>query len=386
MALDEGVRRDGACYFADRAMCVIRVEDTLFKVPKYLLAHDSSAFEHMFALPAPGNGDSEAGSSQEGLSDDNPIHLCGESAEQFRLLLSILRAPPYEVAAYNTASADIPKLLSIALITNKYHFEKTTEWAIDAVYSVVTGEYGDPAPCGDLSKLSSATLARIAAVALACGHTRLVYYVVQRWADRIQARELSPRPAMAFADEHGLSTLRGVAYYVQLMDCGLEIGQTTTPSYLDPASPPSATPSGSTCGAEDTEDDAHMPLTPKQHLRLLSGYRRLTMLWHRLQHAPPKFAQPGPCTYHVQGCVSTFEAVWSEAAMSARCAALELADVLGRLRCAEEMLNTSIDIAVALSPACKREAMLAVRRLVQEVQDSLHEHFVDLTDPHEGGL
>lgn len=62
-----------------------QVDDTLFKVPQYLLVEESSIFRDMYALPQCG-GDASA----EGASDENPIFLEGIDAGDFANLLKEL--------------------------------------------------------------------------------------------------------------------------------------------------------------------------------------------------------------------------------------------------------------------------------------------------------
>ncbi|CCL99253.1 uncharacterized protein FIBRA_01268 [Fibroporia radiculosa] len=88
MIVSDPVVRDEA-YYIDGADCVIRVENTLFRVHRFLLARDSSAFQDMFSLPL---GEGSQSALQEGFSDSNPIRLFGDTAQEFRTLLSLLYA------------------------------------------------------------------------------------------------------------------------------------------------------------------------------------------------------------------------------------------------------------------------------------------------------
>ncbi|KAI9058233.1 hypothetical protein FKP32DRAFT_1597313 [Trametes sanguinea] len=81
-------------YYIEGADCAIRVEDTLFRVHRYLLGRDHSAFQDMFDVPVR----TVPSEMVEGLSDGNPIILYGESAEHFRALLSVLYALLLDIA------------------------------------------------------------------------------------------------------------------------------------------------------------------------------------------------------------------------------------------------------------------------------------------------
>jgi len=84
---DDGIRtssvnRDETFYFSD---VIIRVESTLYKVPRHILSEHSHVFRDMFVLPS---GDQPA----EGFSDDDPIVLQGVTSYDFRQLLRVLYA------------------------------------------------------------------------------------------------------------------------------------------------------------------------------------------------------------------------------------------------------------------------------------------------------
>ena len=64
-------------------LCVV----DFLQVHRYLLGRDSSAFQHMFSMPADGLSSPQ---NMEGCTDKNPIRLYGESVERFRALLSVI--------------------------------------------------------------------------------------------------------------------------------------------------------------------------------------------------------------------------------------------------------------------------------------------------------
>ncbi|KAJ3523349.1 hypothetical protein NM688_g8746 [Phlebia brevispora] len=76
--------RDEAYYMQDGS-CVLRVENTLFNIHRTVLAKDNSLFSSMFELP---QGEHET----EGLTDDCPIILQGDTVQEFRHLLWVLYA------------------------------------------------------------------------------------------------------------------------------------------------------------------------------------------------------------------------------------------------------------------------------------------------------
>lgn len=247
---------------------------------------------------------------------------------------------------------------------------------------------------GDLTRASTIALTEILEIAMRCGHRRLIDFVIESWSNRILSKEIPPRAAMSVADRWDLDDLRGVAYYVQLMEMGKDFegrlrinlspneilppSGTATQDTDEAAVIPQPTSSRASTPVSPCEDDTS-PLSSAQLTRLLSGFYSLVSLWDHLRLTPPTFPRPDGCTYHMHGCVATFRSVWCEVARSEKTTRYGSADVVGRLRCVEEQLRASTDLACALSPGCKREAMAAVKKCIKEVQEGLSARFVDLT-------
>ncbi|RPD62269.1 hypothetical protein L226DRAFT_568929 [Lentinus tigrinus ALCF2SS1-7] len=372
--------RDGE-YYIDSADCVIRVEDTLFRVHRYFLGRDSSAFQHMFSMPAEGM----PLQNMEGSSDENPIRLYGESVERFRALLSVIYDLPQQLQAYNTPAANVERLLTIAEMTNKYHFASTEAWAVDALYNVISGLHGRPQQQYELGSCSSAWMKRLLEVALLCGHKPLSEYVVDKWVERIHKHDLRPVHALEIADRSRIRRLQGAAYYVQLREMGDAFDPGVTEDGTEYArSQLGATATALAANGEDgnSQKKTGTPavLTPAQRQRLLSGHWSLTRLWEQLRASPPKFQRPDGCTYHQHGCLRTWATVWLDVGKTEttlRCAPV---DVLGRLRAMEQQLYMHADLSCALTPQCKRTALRALKVLVEEVEEGLADHFVDLVD------
>ena len=62
------------------------------QVHRSTLTKDKSTFDTMFSLPSDSSSDSSMSVGPEGESDDNPIRLQGDTAEEFRALLWALYA------------------------------------------------------------------------------------------------------------------------------------------------------------------------------------------------------------------------------------------------------------------------------------------------------
>ncbi|KAI0755085.1 hypothetical protein C8Q80DRAFT_1142848 [Daedaleopsis nitida] len=374
---EERAARDGEFYI-DTADCVIRVDNTLFRVHRYFLGRDSSAFQHMFSIPnacVPSH-------NLEGYSDDNPIRLYGESVERFKALLSVIYDLPLQLQVYNTPAANVERLLTIAEMADKYHFASIETWAVDALYNVISGLHGPPQPEYELTHCSSAWMKRLLEVALLCGHTPLRNYVADRWVERILARDLRPVHALEIADRSGIRRLQGYAYYVQLLEMDenfepgvVEDGKQYARSRLGGGILSLTTAAGAAAPAPGTP----AVLTREQKQRLLSGHWSLTRLWEHLRLNAPKFQRSDGCAYHQHGCVTTWMAVWREVARAENTLRWPGADVVGRLKAMEEQLFMHADLSSALSTQCKRSALLALKATMKEVQEGLADRFVDRT-------
>ncbi|KAJ7939593.1 hypothetical protein B0H13DRAFT_1569175, partial [Mycena leptocephala] len=77
--------RDHQFYY-ESGDCIIRAEDTLFKIHKFVITQDSAVFSSLFSLP-------QGSLVVEGSSDDLPITLEGENANDIRSLPKYLYAP-----------------------------------------------------------------------------------------------------------------------------------------------------------------------------------------------------------------------------------------------------------------------------------------------------
>ncbi|EIW59153.1 uncharacterized protein TRAVEDRAFT_122112 [Trametes versicolor FP-101664 SS1] len=375
-------------YYIHGGDCVIRVEDTLFRVHRYILGRDDSAFQHMFSMPAMSGVPWQA---MEGYSDDNPIHLYGETAERFRDLLAVFYALPHQLQEYNTPEGNVDRLLTICEMTNKYHFASTESWAVDALYNVVSGLHGPPQQQRHPSQCSSAWMKRLLEVALLCGHEKLRTLVATRWVNRIVTRDLRPIHALEIAARSGEGSLAGYAYYTQLLEMGpgfdpgvVEDGR----QYARPRISPALAAAGVAVAAPNNGPRIGTPavLTREQKARLLAGHWSLTRLWERVRTTPPPFTRPDGCTYHQHGCLSTWTQVWADVGRSERTLRLEAADVLGRLGAMEEQLVSHTVLGDALSPQCKRAALLAVRATMTEVKEGLAGHFCELASDVRAGV
>ncbi|KAK7690136.1 hypothetical protein QCA50_006785 [Cerrena zonata] len=385
--LDFSSNRDERFYFPE-ADCVIQVENTLFRVHKFVLARDSSAFQDMFSLPMDQSGSCDQSPRfHEGTNDKNPIKLFGDTAEDFRIMLSLLYSLPPELQIYQTSSAPVPQLLTLTSILNKYHFATTSIWALSALYDVLSGKHGTPLPPHDVNnpQCIETLLERIVEVACVCGHAELRDFIEERWCARIctasgslmgidaYRREREARWAVHVADKWELTRLAGVAYYTLLLETNGAINQSF--SFHTSTHDDSNT-------ANEPQPDPWIPpaLTKSQTVRLLVGHRSLILLGDQLRSTTPTFPRPDGCVFHVHGCLSAWSTAWREVSRSETTLyKFKSCDIIGKLKSMEEQIMGNTDLQCALTPVCRRRAMSAVRELRESISKGLSDHFVDIT-------
>nr|VWO95803.1 Eukaryotic translation initiation factor 3 subunit G (eIF3g) (Eukaryotic translation initiation factor 3 RNA-binding subunit) (eIF-3 RNA-binding subunit) (Translation initiation factor eIF3 p33 subunit homolog) (eIF3 p33 homolog) [Ganoderma boninense] len=293
---------------------------------------------------------------------------------------------PLQLQIYNTPDADVERLLTIAEMTNKYHFVSFEAWAMDALYNVISGLHGTPRAQYELGRCLSMWMKRLLEVALLCQHTKLLNYVAERWVERIIDRDLRPIHALDIADRSGIRELQGYAYFIQL----LEMDDDFHPGVVEDGPKNSrwmsaftlAGPHGNGNGGSSATERAGTPasLSCEHKDRLLSGHWSLSRLWERLQSKPPLFQQGDGCANHQQGCLATWTQVWQELGKSDSALKLPAADVPGRLRGMEQHLYLNgglyAHLSRGLAPECRRSVIVALRKTIMDVEGGLADHFL----------
>ncbi|KAJ7159835.1 hypothetical protein C8R43DRAFT_346657 [Mycena crocata] len=201
----EKLVQDPLYYFND-ADCKIRVENTLFSIHRFLLTRDSSVFATLFQLPQ----DTEK--PLEGSSDQDPIVLTGDTAEQFHALCWALYALPDEISKQRTNKSSMVKLARVATIAHKYHLLTYSSWSMASIHKRCTGfDYLSSCSVDELASLFSLFLLYA-----------LIEYAQNTWIHRLEYGGLTtnledfPR-ALDFAVGHGLRQFIGRIYYTHLV-------------------------------------------------------------------------------------------------------------------------------------------------------------------------
>ncbi|KAF9236486.1 hypothetical protein BU15DRAFT_49906, partial [Melanogaster broomeanus] len=345
--------RDTSYYYSD-GNTVLLVENTLFKVHRSALTKEKSTFDSMFSLDSDlrsssGSTNSSVTVGLEGESDDNPIRLQGDTADEFRSLLWALYALPHELEVAMTTKAISLKLFHLARITHKYEFRATEGWALDklkALYMRPTYSHIDDAEGPSLVQLTE--------LASLCEQRDLLEAATARW-KRLIASGKDIALAIGIAERLNLRALLGLAYHAMLLQ-GREVWDT------DPV------------------------LTRAQRIRLLSGHYTLGRLCERLPNEPPVLQHNPRCTGGAQvRCNQAWAGLWrSTLDMGKQVLPLQYADAIGKLMLAESILKALVEREIPTQglldgmPWCKENALAATAGKLKELQESLADYFTDV--------
>ncbi|EGN98574.1 hypothetical protein SERLA73DRAFT_110132 [Serpula lacrymans var. lacrymans S7.3] len=363
------LKRDPKYYFSDGS-CIIRIENTLFNVHRTILSVDTSSFGSMFSLP---QGDKQ----EEGTSDDNPIVLQGDTAEEFRNFLWSLYALPHELMSTRSPQANLTQLIDIARVANKYSFKSTETWALDAIHDFVNRKPSPILTSIPASHMHSANtsisacegteqLTRLVRLAQMCNHAKLLETMVSLLQQLMSSSLQYAYLAMTIADELNLRSLRGAAY-LEVM----EKAKFTCNSNAD-----NETQQTSISGDQD-----RLVVTPTQQLRLLSGHYRLSTAWERLRVVPPHFEHAPSCgaTWHQNGCTQSWTEFWKEKTRIESVHSLAIADVLGRLKAMAKEFDRW-GSATYMHHDCRMSARRSIHDKIKQIQEALPDYFSESGD------
>ncbi|KAH7884965.1 hypothetical protein F5I97DRAFT_1810244 [Phlebopus sp. FC_14] len=346
--------RDTAYYYSD-GNTVLLVENTLFKVHRSALTKEKSTFDSMFSLDADLRSSANVPSNSsgvtvgpEGESDDNPIRLQGDTADEFRALLWALYALPHEhEAALGTKSISL-KLFNLARIAHKYEFRLIEAWALEKLKATYIR------PMHSIDEAEGPSLVQLTELASLCEQRDLLEAAAVRW-KRLIASGKDLALAIGVAERLNLRPLLGLAYHAMLLQ-GREVW------------------------------DTDILLTRAQRIRLLSGHYALGRLWERLPSEPPALQHASRCTGSAQvRCNQGWATLWRSALdMGKQVLPLQYADVLGKLMIVESIVKALVEREIPTQglldamPWCKDNALAVTQGKVKEVQESLADYFMDV--------
>ncbi|KAL1676926.1 hypothetical protein EV122DRAFT_266547 [Schizophyllum commune] len=340
-----------AVYWRPDGDAVFLVDGVLFKIHSFLIGRDGSAFEDMFTLP--NKGDLAIRGSEE-----EPIELHGDTADRFRALCWALYALPTEIHSQATTDIDLPRMLDIAEMANKYHFKAFEKWSMDMI-----SKYSLRNRKTQQDYLSTScppeVLARILRLTVLCHRQTFQTQVERIWIARLSASDTASfTHAIDVADSFGLRDFQGHAYYHQLLAMSTD-----------------ATPDS---GGLATRFE-HPSLHGVQLTRLLSGHWSLTMFWARFAEQGVVVPAASGCDtarHHPNVCVKAWEGRWAEAVRSEKVLALPPCDVLGKGRALQAILASDSVSHGWTNAHCRRNALQALQDTLDQLQETLADHFL----------
>ncbi|KAF9254425.1 hypothetical protein L218DRAFT_938600 [Marasmius fiardii PR-910] len=338
-------------YYIAEGNTVIRVENTLFKVHRYLLSRDGSAFEGMFSLEHV-----RPETPREGESDESPIILHGDKPEEFKALLWSLYALPAEVFQMPSTQSDVVRFIHLARVAHKYSFRTTENWALH-VLTVCQNNSEIMSPVN-----STPILTQLTEVAVLCNHEELHEAVEPMWADLLftgQTEDIIS--AMTVADKLNLRPLLGLAYYLMMLK-----------------------------GRDEWNNpNLKSALTREQRIRLLSGYYNISRACDALPTTAPTLVHHGTC--FMQGrCGEAWQSLWTTMILkmtsdgSGSSFRIQTVDILRKLHLAnhllEKLLNgeAPMDVPGNMNKSCLRNGLKASEDKVNDVLYGLADCFVEL--------
>ncbi|KDR83123.1 hypothetical protein GALMADRAFT_58249, partial [Galerina marginata CBS 339.88] len=250
-------RRRDLRYYQEDGDCVILVEDTLFKISRFLLVRGSTVFRDMFGIPL------NASNASQSLSDDDPLVL-QDKADDFRALCWALNASPNTILEQrNLSSVNIRQLISVLYMANKYQFLEYEEWICDVVttfcsHQDASGAFRYRQRCSILEYKRLLTIATIRE------NSKLKSHVCAAWLERLKMNAtLSSKEALDFSESVNLRHFQGQVYYNQMLRMRPELLDNST-------------------AASFPETD----LSPAQSIRLYRGFCSLSLYWTGLRRNP----------------------------------------------------------------------------------------------------
>ncbi|KAF7336539.1 BTB domain-containing protein [Mycena sanguinolenta] len=276
---------------------IIRVENVLFKIHKFPLTHNSSVFATMFNLPV-GIG------NMEGLSDDIPIVLEGEKAEDLQAVLKYIYAPPVQTQMERITIAALPEIISLVKLSHKYGMDHWKEWGVQVVKRLLD----------DLDSVPTEHLQPLYSLYNLVGDAAARARVMKHWCEVIEANKLSIVPALDAASTCDDQDAMTDVYCIQ-------IRRWEKANVFEPTS-----------YSEEGVCEAHIQ-------RIRSGYMSLSLSWSQFRSRESPY--PHYCTEdtYKAHCIPSSRQKWAEAIADAEARYPHLTQLTSRLSHIAEYLQ-----------------------------------------------
>ncbi|KAJ7722846.1 hypothetical protein B0H16DRAFT_1896040 [Mycena metata] len=327
-----------ADYYFDDGDFVIRAENSLFKVHKFLLSRDSSMFKDMFVIPG-------GTAAANGLTDETAL-LVSDTVGAFRALLWVLYALPPELQAYltNVTARDLDRILLVAEITNKYHFTTLEAWSMQVVRSAV--------PRITFTQRTSLLLGRAMTIADRCSDTALSDVALTAWEALLHSGVNLPQ-LINVLEQDQLTCFSALTYCAQLS--AMKIVRSGPP------------------GSRVVTVTGCDGLSKAQLSRLLFARWSLDSESLRLSKNPPALSRGAECnaTNHSAVCIHEWNKLWPDWMATKSVLAIDSVDLLGRLNEVRKIVHRRGQI----HPTCRPMMVVAVSTLIATMKGNLGDHF-----------
>ncbi|KAF7314524.1 hypothetical protein MKEN_00925500 [Mycena kentingensis (nom. inval.)] len=323
-----GVVENDEEFFRSDGDCLLRVENTRFKVNAALLSDASYMLGDIIRRQHDGT--------------ERAIVLI-TSAAKFRALCWAIYASPEQLTPAGPDHQFVERMLQLANISQQMNCHRFSR--ISSAFLLRTiGSPSFGASC------SSPLFAQLIDTAIQTSDDELLDTTVAVWSARIRTNDAPCVPAIIAADMHELSSLRGLAYYMHVQTMLADAGMNAR-------------------GATAFQTDLSR-LNNAQVTRLLSGHWSLVSLCEQLRRVPTKFICACGGT-----CAKTWAERWSAAARSERVGAIRAAALLSLLGTMQQMLGVDAELAAGMGKECRKAALEAFTSRARELEDGLPDHF-----------
>jgi hypothetical protein len=273
--------------------------------------------------------------------------------ENFNQLFMTSR--PNELMIAMTNDANCIQLVHIARLAHKYQFRSIEQWASAALsrYYVRLGAFdGLATVTSDAEELTHCpTLTQITEIAGLCENQELLDAAVLKWR-RLVAEGKDVALAIGIAESLNIRPLLGLAYHAMML-------------------------------TGRAHWDGEPLLNRNQRVRLLAGHYSLGKLWESMPSQPPPLTHTGRCTSQ-QRCSKAWVQLWKAVLeMGTQILPLQTVDVLGKLMLAESCMKALVEGDIPSQgllegmPYCKENALHATSAKLQEIRETLADHFND---------
>lgn len=313
-----------------KATCSVSIQGATFEVPRAFI-------RQMAPEKRPHSQSHGAGESRE-----NPIYFQGPTIPQFRSLIHAFGL--YPAIDINRLSLD--QALSIWELAHVYGISSLISWSAQTMSLLFVATANSP-----LRTSSNEAFLRALRLAILYHLPEVCNAIQVKWMTRLVWRELSPIPAILFADKYNFRHLLGHAYYVYMTELGTRLNERGR--FLK---------------------DTTSPLNRSQRVHILAGHLSLSNYWKHLRLTPPPIPEHPTCKLHKQ-CCAAWKMRWAAACSRPCRESVPEMDVLRRLRAIEEELKQDSILHSCLTPECRIGALGSIAQKRSDIANNLHHHF-----------